>query len=117
MHENENIARIQDLRSVAKTFFEKSLACTKISDVRAFFDLAQQANADADALESDLKIESCWSYMHFIHFFGYSDKYNSYLEFCARNRLQPVARKDYRQALAYKAKAASIESASAIAVQ
>lgn len=101
MHESENVARIQELRVVAKTFFEKSLACTKLSDVRAFFDLAQQANASAADLESDLKIESCWTYLHFTQFFGYPKRYSSYLEFCARNRIPPVVEEDFMQALSY----------------
>lgn len=97
----EAINRIQDLRKVSKIFFEKSLACTKISDVQAFFDLARQANADADVLEGDLKIESCWTYLHFVQYFEYSRQYNDYLEFCIRNRLDPVLQEDFSQALSY----------------
>ena len=102
MLENESINRIQDLRKVAKTFFEKSLACTKIADVKSFFDLAQQANASADELENNTRIESCWTYLHFVRFFGYSPDYNNYLEFCARNRFSPVAKTDLTHALSYQ---------------
>ncbi len=99
----ENANRIQELRIVAKTFFDKSLACTKISDVKAFFELAQQANASADELESDLKLESCWTYSHFVRFFGYAEDYESYVEFCARNRFSPVSKQDLTTALSYSA--------------
>lgn len=95
------IARIHDLRKISKNFYDKSLACTKISDIRAFFELAQQASADADALEADLKVESCWVYLHFVQFFGYSPEYTEYLEFCVRNRFDPVSDTDYRAALSY----------------
>jgi len=117
MHANENVARIQELRAVARSFFEKSQACTKISDVRAFFDLAQQANADADDLESNLKIESCWTYLHFVAFFGYKKDYKSYLEFCARNRMDPVSAEDFTLALDYKPATTTAETAKIRAVQ
>lgn len=95
------ISRIMNMRKTADNFLEKSLACTKISDVKAFFELAQQANAEADAVESDLKIESCWTYLHFIRYFEYPREYNDYMEFCVRNRLSPVSDTDFRSAVAY----------------
>ena len=97
----ETTSRIQDLRKVAKSFFEKSLACTKISDVKAFFDLAQQANEQADAIESNIKLESCWTYLHFVQYFGYSRDYAVYMEFCIRNRFVPVSEADLNAALSY----------------
>ena len=100
--ENENVSRIQSLRNTAKLFLEKSLACTKLTDVKAFFDLSQQASASADDLENNLKVESCWTYLHFVRFFGYSPKYPAYLEFCTRNRFSPVAEPDLNRALSYQ---------------
>ena len=102
MDKIEPITRIQDLRAVSKNFFEKSLACTKMADIKAFFELAQQASAHADELETDLKIESCWTYLHFVRFFGYSEAYEDYMEFCVRNRLNPVSNADFMLALSYK---------------
>lgn len=102
MLENEAVNRIHSLRITAETFFKKSLACTKMADVKSFFDLAMQANARADDLESDLKLESCWTYLHFVEYFGYSTEYEIYLEFCIRNRLSPVTEQDLAQALSYK---------------
>ena len=102
IEKTEQTARISALRDVADNFFQKSLACTKMADVKAFFDLAQQANESADELQSSLKIESCWTYLHFVEFFGYSEEYTEYLEFCARNRLDAICKDDFQQALSYK---------------
>ena len=102
MHANEHISRIQNLRRVADSFLDKSLSCTKISDIKAFFELAQQANESADAIEDNVKLESCWTYVHFVRYFDYSSKYNSYLEFCVRNRFSPVSQEDLKTALSYR---------------
>ena len=102
MYDNEmQVCRIAKLRSTADEFLSKSLACTKISDVKAFFDLAQLANAEADTVESDLKIESCWTYLHFIKYFDYPKDYDEYMEFCVRNRLNPVSDGDFVSAVGY----------------
>ena len=105
VYESESVARIQNLRKISSVFFDKSLACTKMADVKAFFDLAQQANESADILESDLKIESCWVYLHFVQFFDYSESYSDYLEFCVRNCFSPVSEQDLVCALSYKSTA------------
>ena len=97
----ESVKRIQLLRKTASTFLEKSLNCTKIGDVQAFFDLANQADANADRLEGEIKIESCWVYLHFVQECAYPVEYSSYLEFCIRNGLTPVAKKDFFCASAF----------------
>ena len=102
----EGVLRIQNLRNISEEFFAKSLACTKVSDVKTFFDLAQQANTSADILEESLKIESCWTYLHFIEYFGYSTGYCDYVEFCIRNRFAPVSETDLNLALSYSSTAA-----------
>lgn len=113
----ETIDRINDLRNVAKTFFKKSLACAKITDVKAFFDLAQQANESADVLENDIKLESCWTYLHFVEYFGYSRKYADYMEFCIRNRFAPVSETDLTMALSYRSSDSAMVDSSDIVVQ
>ena len=105
VHESENIARIQSLRKISKAFFDKSLVCTKMTDVKAFFDLAQRASESADLLEADLKVESCWIYLHFVRFFGYSEAYSEYLAFCTRNCFSSVSEQDLMYALSYKSTA------------
>ena len=97
----ENINRIKLLRKTAQVFVEKSLNCTKIADVQAFFDLATQANANADALESEFKVESCWVYLHFVKTCGYPPAFSSYLEFCVRNGLSPVVKADFSKAYSF----------------
>lgn len=113
----DSVERIFDLRNVAKTFFEKSLVCTKVSDVQAFFALAQQANESADLLESDIKIESCWTYLHFVQYFGYSCEYEQYVEFCIRNRFAPVSEIDLKLALTYKSANTTMDKDNATVVQ
>ena len=99
MHALEKASRISQLREISNDFLAKSAMCTKVNDVESFFELAQKASAQADELESDIKIESCWVYLQFQINFDYPSDYASYLEFCLRNGFQAVCADDYQKAL------------------
>lgn len=99
----DKASRIAALRELSDSFFQKSSACTKVSDVASFFELAQKASEKADMLEDESRIESCWVYLQFIDHFQYENEYENYLEFCIRNGLFPVSNEDYKRALEFVA--------------
>jgi hypothetical protein len=88
------------LHSTALAFLEKAQLSVKASDAKVFYDLAADALERSCAILAELRKNSLLMYWECCVVAPGMGNWGSYLDFCARNSLQVLAKEDFDAFLA-----------------